>query len=94
MGSKRLPEHILILMDSELKKLFTGENILSKRSMLVRSFLGGIAWGVGSVIGATFVVALLIAFLRSINWVPIVGDIAGKVSQSMNSYQQRPQTGP
>lgn len=81
-------------MDSELKKLFTGQNILSKRSVLMRSFLGGIAWGVGSVIGATFVVAILIAFLHSINWIPIVGDIAGRIGQSMNSYQQRPQTGP
>lgn len=60
----------------------------------MRSFIGGIAWGVGSVIGATFIVALLITFLHSINWIPIVGDIAGRIGQSINSYQQRPQTGP
>jgi hypothetical protein len=51
-----------------------------KRDILVRNFMGGVAWGVGSVVGATLIVALVLGGLRSIGFfVPFVGDFVTQV---------------
>lgn len=72
-------------MDKELRKILTGNNLFSLRSIILRSLLGGIAWGVGSVIGATLIIALFVTFLHSLNWVPVIGDIATGISQLINT---------
>ncbi|KAB7614835.1 hypothetical protein F9L33_06750 [Amylibacter sp. SFDW26] len=43
------------------------------------NFLRGLAFGLGSVIGATVLVSLLVFFLREINFIPIIGDWAAQV---------------
>lgn len=60
---------------------------ISKRSLMLSNFLGGLAWGLGSVVGATIVVALLIGFLKTINFVPIVGNFASQVIQVVDQKQ-------
>ncbi len=54
---------------------------------MVTSFFGGIAWGVGSVIGATLVVAILLWLLQSVGWVPVIGDLAKEVNKTINKVQ-------
>jgi len=44
--------------------------------LLCFQFFKGIAFGLGSVIGATIVVSLLISFLAQIEFIPIVGEFA------------------
>ncbi|MBI2019754.1 hypothetical protein HYS95_03770 [Candidatus Daviesbacteria bacterium] len=34
------------------------------------NFLGGLAWGLGTVIGATIIAAVVIAILRAFNFIP------------------------
>lgn len=80
-------------MDSGTKKALTHTKVFSKRSVIMRSFVGGIAWGVGSVIGATLIVALFLTFLHSIGWIPVIGDVANTISQSINR-NTLPKTGP
>ena len=48
----------------------------SVRRTLVLQFLRGIAFGLGSVIGATIVVYLFISFLSQIEFIPIIGEWA------------------
>ena len=43
------------------------------------NFLRGLAFGLGSVIGATVFVSLLVYLLREINFIPIIGDWAAQV---------------
>lgn len=37
---------------------------LTKKSIIMRGFMGGIAWGVGSVVGATVVVTIIVYILK------------------------------
>jgi hypothetical protein len=53
----------------------------SKKRIIFDNFLAGIAWGVGSVIGATIFIAILAYFLSKINFVPVVGDFVTEVNQ-------------
>jgi uncharacterized protein DUF5665 len=48
--------------------------------MLGRQFLRGIAFGLGSVMGATLVVSGLIYILASIDFVPIIGEWAREIA--------------
>ncbi|MBI2021741.1 hypothetical protein HYS93_02530 [Candidatus Daviesbacteria bacterium] len=66
--------------DANLNRL-AGKGLLSKRSIMFKNFLGGIAWGVGSVIGATVIVALFISFLKTFNFIPIIGEFITQISQ-------------
>lgn len=43
------------------------------------NFLRGLAFGLGSVIGATVLVSVLIYFLRGIDFIPILGDWAKEI---------------
>jgi uncharacterized protein DUF5665 len=48
--------------------------------MLGRQFLRGIAFGLGSVLGATIVVSGLIYILASIDFIPIIGEWAREIA--------------
>ncbi len=56
------------------------------------NMLGGMAWGVGSVIGATLIVAGIIVLVDTLGGIPVIGDfvhkLAEEVNKSMNSTTQ------
>ncbi len=60
---------------------------MRKRDIMVGNFLGGLAWGVGSVLGATIVVGLLIWAVRSINFVPLIGGFTSAVIQNIEQNE-------
>jgi hypothetical protein len=60
---------------------------LDPKKVVINNFLGGIAWGVGSVLGATIVVGLVFWFLHFINFVPILGNFAADVLSSIQTKQ-------
>ena len=43
------------------------------------SFLRGMAFGLGSVLGATLVVSVLVYFLSSVDFIPVIGEWAAEV---------------
>ena len=43
------------------------------------NFMRGLAFGLGSVIGATVLVSVVVYFLSQINFIPIIGDWATEV---------------
>ncbi|OGY27184.1 MAG: hypothetical protein A2864_01495 [Candidatus Woykebacteria bacterium RIFCSPHIGHO2_01_FULL_39_12] len=62
---------------------------LSTRKMLMNNLLGGIAWGFGTVLGATLIVAIVLFILSKLNTVPFIGDFISRILeeiQTRNSF--------
>ena len=55
-----------------------------KRDIVTRNFLGGLAWGLGSVIGATVVVAILVGLLSAVDFIPFVGNFVEDIVELVN----------
>lgn len=56
---------------------------ISTGKIMLNNFLGGLAWGFGTVLGATLVVALVIFVLTKLNEVPIIGDFFKSILQTI-----------
>jgi len=52
---------------------------MKKRNIIFVNFLGGLAWGLGTVIGATLIAALLISLLRFFNFIPGLDQIINQL---------------
>mgnify|MGYP003421532742 FL=1 len=72
-------------LKQELQLLNQNIAKLVRRQNLWRSFFGGVLSGLGSVVGATIVVAILAYMLRNVQLVPLIGswigDIVTQISQ-------------
>lgn len=68
--------------------MFVETGYYKKRKMFFFSFLQGIARGIGTVVGATIVIALLIWILSLFSQVPFIGNFTDKVQSTINSAQQ------
>jgi hypothetical protein len=59
-----------------------------KRQLFVANFLGGLAWGLGSVLGATLIVATMLFVLNALGGLPLIGgyitNMAKAISQGMH----------
>jgi hypothetical protein len=61
-------------------------------------FMSGLFTGLGTVIGATLLVSVLVWWLQGINWIPVIGDwaaqIATRIEQTVpdNGSGSRPAT--
>jgi hypothetical protein len=62
-------------MTKEIKEHLSANGYLSKRQIMLNNFLGGLAWGLGTVIGATIVVAILFSILGQFGFIPGVNDL-------------------
>lgn len=47
----------------------------SRRQLITDNFISGMAWGVGSVIGATIIVGILGIAIVKTKQIPLIGDI-------------------
>ena len=56
---------------------------ISTWKMILNNFLGGLSWGLGTVLGATVVVGLIILILSKLNSVPVIGDFFSSVLRSL-----------
>lgn len=43
-------------------------------------FMSGLFTGLGTVIGATLLVSMLVWWLQGINWIPVIGDWAAQIA--------------
>ena len=71
---KRLAKAVETLNSHNLVRAYN-----SKRLLLWYNFIRGLAFGLGTVIGATILVYILMQFLAKIEFVPILGDWALKI---------------
>ena len=58
--------------------------------MLWLFFLKGIAFGLGSVLGASIVVSIVISLLGQIEFIPIIGEWAKDIMMEMQQHQELP----
>ena len=73
---RRLNSHRFILLHDSLWKLGLFQ--------LYR----GLAFGLGSVLGATILVAFVVQMLSSVNFIPVIGDRAQQVIDHLNLTSQ------
>ena len=57
--------------------------------MMFANFLSGMAWGLGTVVGATVIVTLLIFIVGQLNTAPLIG---GYISNILNNIPSTPPT--
>ena len=60
----------------------------SRHRLFIDNLVGGVAWGVGGVIGATVVVAVILFVLAQLENFPFIGNIAKNIVEEMQSYQR------
>lgn len=63
-------------------------HLRSRRRIFFDNLLGGIAWGVGSVIGATIIIGLLSLIFVRMNKIPLIGDLVGKFASEINEAEE------
>lgn len=71
-------------MKEKLRDKFVKVYTRSRKRILLDNLLGGIAWGIGSVIGATIIIWILsFVFVRS-QRIPLLGDLIRQVVEEVN----------
>lgn len=64
-------------MPEQLIKIVASDKVVEIKAsigkMMVSSFLSGMAWGLGTVVGASFILTILIFFLSQLDTAPLVG---------------------
>ncbi len=76
-------------VESQLNRQLTANVHLKKRRVIWLNFVGGMAWGVGSVIGATVVIGLLVWIFSFFNFVPFLGDFLSGITDQINRNAPR-----
>jgi hypothetical protein len=83
------------MKESDLAELDHGRGMtkifLTRREVIVNNFLGGLAWGLGTVLGATVIVGILVWILGQVGAIPLLGE---SVSNTINETIRDIDTGP
>lgn len=74
-------------MADENQRRLTANGNLSNRSIIFKNLLGGIFWGVGSVIGATLIVASLLGLARIFFFIPGLEDFFSQIAPADRQTQ-------
>ncbi len=76
----------------EIESHLTAGRNMKKRQIMLANFLGGMAWGFGSVIGGTIMVAILIGVLSQLKFIPPVSELLKtmapptRIQRNLNNY--------
>lgn len=73
----RLNRHRFIRMHNSLWRLLTF------------NFMRGLAFGLGSVMGATVLLSVVVFWLAQFEWLPIVGDWLGRLAEEIDPNNAR-----
>ena len=55
-----------------------------KKELVVNNFLGGIAWGLGSVIGATIIAIMLALLIQFLGGIPFIGRWMAEIKKAVD----------
>ena len=61
----------------------------SRKKMLLDNFIGGIAWGFGTVIGGTLIILLIGYILSKVELIPILGDWVHAVTVEVQKHTSK-----
>ncbi|MEL6914881.1 MAG: DUF5665 domain-containing protein [Pseudomonadota bacterium] len=73
-----------------LQRHYAMRSMSSRFRMMQAQFLRGLAFGLGSVVGATFLVSVLAYMLSQIDFLPIIGEWATLIAQEIQAPQEEP----
>jgi hypothetical protein len=78
------------MADPELTTIDKGPYAVyrSKRQLMAANFLGGIAWGFGTVMGATILVALVLFLLQVLGGLPLIGSYINAFTEAVTSTRR------
>lgn len=63
---------------------FERSSKLSKGEIIANNMLGGIFWGIGSVVGIALFLSLLSLLAQYVNVIPFIGDFIGAILQYLH----------
>ncbi|MEM9350479.1 MAG: DUF5665 domain-containing protein [Pseudomonadota bacterium] len=78
-------------LTQELRKLqdhYAMRSMSSRFRMMAAQFLRGLAFGLGSVVGATILVSALAYSLSQIDFIPIIGDWATQIAEEIQTPEE------
>jgi predicted PurR-regulated permease PerM len=58
---------------------FERSSKLSRGEIIVNNFLGGIFWGIGSIVGIALFLTLFSLLAQYVNLIPFIGDFIGEI---------------
>ncbi len=58
--------------------------------LLTFNFMRGMAFGLGSVVGATALLSVVVFWLANLDWIPLVGDWLGQLADQIDPNRQAP----
>ena len=60
-----------------------GERV-SWKNIIAKNFIGGLMWGLGTVIGATMILSLLVKTLSTFEFIPAVADFILQIQETID----------
>lgn len=66
----------------------TAYSHVPNHKIIFKNFIGGISWGVGSVLGATVIISMLAWILGYMDFIPYVGDIFSEFTREVSNYSR------
>ncbi len=84
--SKKTPKQVLIENKEEVAKaleLLFAAGYVDRKRLYIENFFRGLAFGAGSLIGATVVISILVWLLSLIGHVPLIGPVFDETKQTI-----------
>lgn len=81
---------ILVEATPQIEQHLTANMNISKKDIIIGNFLGGMFWGIGSVVGAGVVVALIGFTLKSLGVFDAIGSLFSQLNNLNQQMQQVP----
>ncbi len=72
------------MVTPQIERHLSANANMKKGDIIFGNFLGGLFWGVGSAIGATVVVAIILGILGQLNFIPGISDFVNQVQPQRN----------
>lgn len=74
----------------QIEQHLTANMNISKKDIIIGNFLGGLFWGVGSVVGAIIVVAILGYLLKTLGVFESIGNFINELTNLNQQLRQVP----
>lgn len=61
---------------------------ISTKKIVINNLVGGIAWGFGTVVGATIVVGIIAWALSQLGFLPLIGETLASLQDTIESFRR------
>jgi hypothetical protein len=87
-AEERLERTLGGLNDTLVKVQERYDHLLHPAKSLLFTFLKGIMYGLGFLVGFAVIIPILLALMRTIDWIPIVGNLVHRIEVQVQEVQQ------